>query len=95
MECTLAVVSMSGWRGGFDPPGRVIQMADEPPEDQHSDDDVFFLTAEENALAEFLGELKHGDFARILNQLTPQAKDELRAAIGFIEGKWLFPPEEH
>ena len=50
-------------------------------------DDCFMLTGEENALAELLGEMKHGDFARVLNQLSPQAKDELRAAIGLLQGK--------
>ena len=47
-------------------------------------------TDEENALAELLAELKYGDFARILNQLSPQAKDELRSAIAFLQSKASF-----
>jgi hypothetical protein len=51
------------------------------------------LTAEENALAELLGELGHADFARVLNQISPQAKDELRSAIGFLLSKTSFRSE--
>jgi hypothetical protein len=48
---------------------------------------IVILTAEENALAELLGELRHGDWARILYRLSPSAKDEIRSAIGTLQAE--------
>jgi hypothetical protein len=66
---------------------------DDIPDDQPRDDDAFLLTTEEDALAELLSKLRHGDFARVLNQLSPEAKDELRSAIGILQGKASFRTE--
>jgi len=66
-------------------------MADDPSEEQPQDD-LVILSAEESALAELLGELKHGDWARILFQLSPAAKDEIRSAIGRIQGEASYGP---
>ena len=52
----------------------------EPPGDLA----IVILSAEENDLAEMLGELKHADFAHILFRLSPTAKDEIRAAVGTL-----------
>jgi hypothetical protein len=55
-----------------------------------SDLAVVILSAEESALAELLGELKHGDWAKILFRLSPSAKDEIRSAIGTFQGEALY-----
>jgi hypothetical protein len=57
--------------------------------------DPFFLSAEESDLAELLGKLGHGDFARIISLLSESAKSELRAAIGTMiaESHAPKPPE--
>lgn len=60
----------------------------EPP------DDVFILTEEDGALAEQLGEISHGDWARILYMLSPSAKDEIRAAIGLLAAKLSMERED-
>ena len=54
----------------------------EPEQSDNICSDHLFLPEEEGALAELLGELQCGDFARILPQLSAGAKDEIRAAIG-------------
>jgi hypothetical protein len=58
------------------------------------EDEAFLLTSEEDALAQLLSELRHGDFARILNALSPAAKDELRSIIGLMQAKSSFRPEQ-
>ena len=62
----------------------------EPPGDL----DLVILSAEENELAELLGELTHADFARILFRLSPDAKDEIRSAIGTLQAKASYRPHE-
>ncbi len=97
LECPpvaeLPVVAGRG-RGFTGRPPKAGRMEDDHNDNPYRDSDLFFLTVEESALAERLGELLHADFARILNQLSPSAKDELRAAIGFLDAKYSFPPEE-
>src|ERR1017187_8731658 len=44
-----------------------VQMQDNDIPDDQPDDDAFLLTTEEDALAELLSKLSHGDFARLLN----------------------------
>lgn len=50
-------------------------------------DEFVFLAHEDGHLAELLSTLQHGDFAQILNRLSPSAKDELRAIIGSLMGE--------
>jgi hypothetical protein len=80
------------------PPLKVGRMADDDPSDDQpqSQDDLscFTLSAEESALAELLGELRHGDWAKVLFQLSPAAKDEIRAAIGRLEGEASYGRDE-
>ncbi len=80
----------SGWGFIGRPPG-VIAMADEDefPAEQ-SDDGLIMLSAEEAALAQLLGELREGDWARVLFRLSVGAKDEIRSAIGELQARASF-----
>ena len=62
-------------------------------EDDEQIEGWVILSAEENALAELLGELRHGDWARILFRLSPAARDEIRAAIGTLQVEASIQPE--
>jgi hypothetical protein len=65
----------------------------EPP-DEGFDESVIILTAEEDALAELLADLLKGDFVRIIHRLSPEARDEIRAAIGHLQAKASFKESE-
>ena len=62
-------------------------MADEAEFTPPGDLDLVILSEEEGHLAQLLGELKEGDFAHILFRLSPNAKDEIRAAIGTLQAQ--------
>jgi hypothetical protein len=81
------LVLASGGRFMGPPSLKVGRMADDDPSDEPQFQDGFILSAEEGALAELLGELQHGDWAHILFDLSPAAKDEIRAAIGKLHGE--------
>ena len=83
------LLPLAGGGGSVRPPQKVGRMTDDDSSDDQtqSQDDLVILSAEESALAELLGELKHGDWARILFRLSTTAKDEIRSAIGRLQGE--------